>query len=167
MPTTQLSAGDLLFGDFSAEYASTRRVLERYPDGRGTWRPHEKSRTVSELATHLADLPNRGVTVLQTEVFDVGTRAPVAPMDSAKDLLAHFEGAVRNLAAAVAAADFDHLEKPWTIRAGGKVLTQQPRRVMMRIMGMSHLVHHRAQLGVYYRLMGIPVPGIYGPSADD
>jgi uncharacterized damage-inducible protein DinB len=162
-----LSVGELLYGDFALEHASTRRTLDRYPDGKGEWRPHERSRTLSQLATHVADIVNRGVAVLETDGMDVGTRPPVPLLDSARDLLAHFEAGLTRLNAALATVDLDYLGQPWALRRDGRVLIEHPRRILLRQMMMSHLVHHRAQLGVYYRLLGVPVPGAYGPSADD
>lgn len=162
-----LPPADLLYGDFAAEHAATRRTLERYPERKGDWRPHEKSRTLAQLATHVADIVNRGTMILETDGMDVGTRTPVAPMDSAPVLIAHFETAVARFTRALAATDLDHLAEPWTLRQGGRVLLAHPRRVLLRQMMMSHLVHHRAQLGVYYRLLDVAVPGAYGPSADD
>jgi uncharacterized damage-inducible protein DinB len=162
-----VSVAELLYGDFALEHASTRRTLERYPDGKGDWRPHERSRTLSQLATHVADIVNRGVAVLETDGMDVGTRPPVPLLDSARDLLAHFEAGLSRLNAALTNVDLDYLGQPWALRRDGRVLIEHPRRILLRQMMMSHLVHHRAQLGVYYRLLGVPVPGAYGPSADD
>jgi uncharacterized damage-inducible protein DinB len=162
-----LSPAQLLYDDFTGEHASTRRILERYPDGRGDWRPHEKSRTLAQLATHVADIVNRGTSVLETDGLDVTNRQPLAPMDSARELVAHFDAAVERFSAALARADYDSLAQPWAMRRGSQALVERPRRVLLRVLMMSHLVHHRGQLGVYYRLLGIPVPGVYGPSADD
>jgi uncharacterized damage-inducible protein DinB len=158
---------ELLFADFPMEHAATRRVLERYPDGKGEWRPHEKSRTIGALATHVADIVNRGSSVLDSEGMDVMGRQPLQPFDTAADLVAHFDSSVQRFNGLLAAADLDSLARPWTIRRGDAVIVQGPRRMMLRTLMMSHLVHHRAQLGVYYRLLGIPVPGVYGPSADE
>ncbi len=165
-PTTSRPA-ELLFSDFAAEHAGTRRVLERYPSGKGTWRPHDKSRTLSELASHVAAIPGRGALILETEELDATTRPAPTLVDSAQELLAMFDANVQRLDRALAATTFDALERHWTMRAGNRVLIDAPRRELMRRMMMSHLVHHRAQLGVYYRLLGIAVPGVYGPSADD
>jgi uncharacterized damage-inducible protein DinB len=162
-----LSVTDLLYADFALEHAATRRFLERYPDGKGDWKPHERSRSLSQLATHVADIVNRGVAVLETDGMELGSRQAVTPVDSARELLAHFEAGVARLNAALASADLDYLAQPWALRRDGRVLIEHPRRILLRQMMMSHLVHHRAQLGVYYRLLGVPVPGPYGPSADD
>lgn len=161
------SPAELLYDDFPGENASTRRILERYPDGKGSWRPHEKSRTLAQLATHVADIVNRGTAVLETEGLDVTGRQPLAPIDSARDLVAHFDDAVHRFTTALARADYDMLSQPWVMRRGSQILIERSRRSLLRVLMMSHLVHHRGQLGVYYRLLGVPVPGVYGPSADD
>ena len=88
-------------------------------------------------------------------------------LDSARELLAQFDENVARFSAALEKADYASLANSWAMRRGSQVLIEQPKRVLLRLMVMSHLVHHRAQLGVYYRLLGLPVPGMYGPSADD
>jgi DinB family protein len=95
--------------------------------------------------------------------MDVTNRQPLAPMDSARDLVAHFDEAVSRFTAALARADYTSLAQPWAMRRGSQVLVQRPRRALLRVLMMSHLVHHRGQLGVYYPLLGVPVPGMYGP----
>lgn len=162
-----LSPADLLYSDFAGEHASTRRMLSRYPDGKGQWRPDDKSRPLGQLATHVAGIVGRGTMVLQTDGLDVSSRQPPPVLDSAAELLAYFDENVARFNEALAKADFDGLEQRWAMRRGNQVLVEQTKRHLLRVMMMSHLVHHRAQLGVYYRLLGIPVPGMYGPSADD
>jgi uncharacterized damage-inducible protein DinB len=167
MTVPALPIADLLYGDFPAEHATTRRFLERYPEGKGDWRPHEKSRTLGELATHVADVINRGTAVLLEDGMQMGARKPMAPLGSARELLAHFEEGLARFNAALAATDLEKLAQPWAIRREGRVLMEHPRRIFLRVLMMSHLTHHRAQLGVYYRLLDVPVPGSYGPTADD
>lgn len=161
------SAAELLFPDFTAEHAATRRLLERVPAGQGEWRPHERSRTLAQLATHVAELPNRGVSILTTDELDAATRAPLVPLSTAAELLAMHDANVARLDAALVHADLAMLSADWVLRRGDQVLIRGPRRVLLRTVMMSHLIHHRAQLGVYFRLLGVPVPGMYGPSADD
>lgn len=158
---------DLLYSDFEAEHAATRRMLERFPDSRHDWRPHEHSRTLAELATHVADIPNRGVAILTTNEMQAGARKPPAPLTTAAELLASHDAAVVAQRAALAKADLASLSSDWTIKRGDQVVTRGPRYRLLRTVMMSHLVHHRAQLSVYYRLLDVPVPGMYGPSADD
>jgi len=165
--TPSLTPAELLYGEFAAEHHSTRRILERYPDGQGAWRPHEKSRTLAQLATHVATVINIGAIVLTTDVMEVGTRKPVEPVDSSRALLDLFNAGVERFDHVLANVDFETLARPWAVRAGGRTIVERPKREMLRIMMMGHTVHHRAQLGVYYRLLGVSVPGVYGPTADD
>lgn len=158
---------NMLYSDFEAEHAATRRLLERFPDSRHDWRPHEHSRTIAELATHVADIPNRGVTILTTSEMEAGARKPLAPLTTAAELLALHDAAVAAQEAALAKADLSALSSTWTVRRGDQVMLSGPKYRLLRTVMMSHLIHHRAQLGVYYRLLGVPVPGMYGPSADD
>jgi uncharacterized damage-inducible protein DinB len=153
--------------DLDEELAATRRMLERYPDGRGAWRPHAKSRTLAQLASHVSTLPNHGVTILTADEMDVAGRVPKTPVDSAAELLAAFDAAAGQVRAAVAAAAEADLDRTWTMRAGDRVLARGPKRLLLRRVMLNHLIHHRAQLGDYYRLLDVPVPGMYGPSADD
>src|SRR5690242_15834195 len=168
MPTTpssgpnvsapNLSAVDLLFPDFAAEHVATRRLLERFPDGQGDWRPHERSRTLGQLATHIVDIPMRGVAILTTDGLDVATRRPGGSVATAAELLALHDANIARLESALAQADLAMLSADWVLRQGDHVLLHGPRRVLLRTVMMSHLIHHRAQLGVYYRLLGVPVP---------
>ena len=156
-----------LFIDLDREIASTRRLLERYPQGKGGWRPHDKSRTLSDLASHVASIPNHGANILTTPEMDVASRQPQPPKDSATELLEAFDAGVARLKSAVAGTDAAKLREHWTMRMGPRVLVSEPRTLLMRLMVINHLVHHRAQLGVYLRLLHVPIPGMYGPSADE
>lgn len=158
---------DNLLIDLDREMTSTRRVLERYPAGKGTWQPHAKSRPLSALATHIAHIPHHGANILTTSEMDVATRQPQPPKDSAAELLEAFDAGVARLKEAIAATDEARLGEKWTMRAGSRVLASESRAMLMRLMVINHLVHHRAQLGVYLRLLDVPVPGVYGPSADE
>jgi uncharacterized damage-inducible protein DinB len=153
--------------DILRELASTRRMLERYPDGRGSYTPHPKSRPLANLASHVALIPNHGVSILTTDSVDIAGRAPKPPMDSAVELLAAFDAGAAVVTAAAESATEAELEEPWNMNAGGHVIVRGSKREMLRLMFLSHIIHHRAQLGDYYRLLDIPVPGMYGPSADE
>jgi uncharacterized damage-inducible protein DinB len=158
---------DNLLIDLERELASTRRLLERYPAGNGEWQPHEKSRKLSALATHVANVPHHGANILTTAEMDVASRPPQPPKDSAAELLDVFDAGATRLKASVADTNAAKLDEKWTMRAGPKVLVSEPRALLMRLMVINHLVHHRAQLGVYLRLLNVPIPGMYGPSADE
>lgn len=155
------------FADLDQELASTRKILERFPDGKGDWQPHKKSRTIGQLAAHVAQLPGLGASILTQDHLDAGTR-PVAPaLGTAAELVAYLDKNVEALRDAIASTSADDLGKTWSLRAGDKVFVSAPRRFLLRPMLINHLIHHRAQLGVYYRLLDVPVPGIYGPTADE
>jgi uncharacterized damage-inducible protein DinB len=153
--------------DLARELATTRRTLERYPDGRGDWKPHAKSKSLGELASHVASIPGYGVSVMTQDKLDFATRKPTPTLDSARELLAEFDARAAVTTKAVESASEADLEKRWSMVAGDHVIGEGTRREMFRSLVLSHLIHHRAQLGVYYRLLGVPVPSMYGPSADE
>jgi len=155
------------FADFDAELATTRRVLERFPAGKSEWRPHQKSFSLGELATHIAQLPVSGIMVLTAEELDVASRKPMPPLATADELVKLLDENVAKLKEAIANADPGSLSKTWTLRAGERVIFQQPKSAALRVLMMSHIIHHRGQLTVYYRLLGVPVPVVYGRSADE
>jgi len=158
---------ELFFSDLSREMDSTRRLLACIPDGQMEWRPHPRSRTLGALAMHVAELSGRGALILGTDDLDVAVNRPRPPVATTAELLAiHDEGTAR-LTAAVAGADAALLAGVWTLHAGPQVFLQGPRRAMLRIVMLSHQIHHRAQLGMYLRLLNVPIPGMYGPSADE
>lgn len=155
------------FADLDSELASTRKVLERFPSEKGDWRPHAKSRTIGQLAVHVAQLPGLGVSMLTQEFLDALARPAAPELATAADLVAHFDQNVEAFREALARSSADDLNKTWSIRAGDRVYVNGPRRTLLRPMIINHLIHHRAQLGVYYRLLDVPVPGTYGPTADE
>ncbi len=162
------SVVDLYFADLADEHAATRLMLSRVPEQQLDWRPHPKSRTLGELATHVAELPNRGAAILTLDHVDTANRpAPTTPPATNAGLLALYDAALARLNTALASASEASIAAEWSLRRGEVVLVRGKRRAMLRRVMMSHLVHHRAQLGVYLRLLGVPVPGMYGPSADD
>jgi uncharacterized damage-inducible protein DinB len=158
----------LLFGDLEGELATTRRMLERVPNGQNDWRPHEKSMQLDKLATHLAQLPGFGIMILIQDGFDVaGGRTPQPkPADSAERLKL-FDMLSAQMRALVEKMTWDQAMSPWTFRNGERVVRQASRAESLRTFVLTHSTHHRAQLGVFLRLLGIPIPGSYGPSADE
>ena len=158
----------LAYSDLQHELASTRRVLERVPDGQFDFTPHEKSMTLGRLASHVADMTYFTLAILDRDELDFAQEAYTFFAGSTQaELLAHFDAGAAALSKAVAALDMEGFGFKWTLRNGEHVILPAPRGVLVRGMGINHLVHHRAQLGVYLRLLGIPVPGLYGPSADE
>jgi uncharacterized damage-inducible protein DinB len=159
----------LAFGDFDHELATTRRVLERVPDEHWDWRPHEKSSTLGALASHVASLLALQLHTIAADDFDFlsGPYGPPAATNRA-ELLALFDRVAADVRAALAGVDDDGAWfRPWALRRGEKTLIALPKLAIFRSIGINHLVHHRGQLSVYLRLLNVPVPGIYGPSADE
>ena len=160
-----------LLPEFDQEMVSTRKTLERIPEGKFGWKPHEKSMTMGRLATHLAEIPNWAVNAIDQDVLDIAP--PGAPpfqpavVSSRGEILDLFDKHAADARRAIAGSSDEHLLKPWSLLMGGKTILTMPRIAVVRNFVMNHNVHHRAQLGVYLRLNDIPVPAIYGPSADE
>jgi uncharacterized damage-inducible protein DinB len=159
-----------LLAEFDQEMASTRRTLERIPADKLTWKPHEKSMGLGRLAGHLAELPGFGLRMIQVDSFNFANRpAGQKPLvaESQKHVLEIFDKNVAALREAIAGVSDADLAKNWTLAAGDKKIYDGPRMGALRRMLMNHMIHHRAQLGVYLRLNEVPVPSVYGPSADE
>jgi uncharacterized damage-inducible protein DinB len=166
-----MSLSEALLPEFDQEMGHTRKTLERVPEGKPDWKPHEKSMPMGYLSVHIALLPSWGKEVITKDSLDVAPPgAPPFQMPTAKsriELLEMFDKSAAEGRAAIADASDEHLRKPWTLLAGGKTIFTMPRIMVLRGMVMNHIIHHRAQLGVYLRLNDVPVPAIYGPSADE
>jgi len=162
---------DFLLPEFDQEMASTRKTLERVPDDKLSWTPHDKSFTMQALASHLANIPSWMGITLNEESLDVapkegdGFKTPQA--ESTKHLLEMFDKDVVEARKVLEETSDEQLLLPWTLLAGGKEVFTMPRAGVLRLFIFSHNIHHRAQLGVYLRLNDISVPAIYGPSADE
>jgi uncharacterized damage-inducible protein DinB len=166
-----MTIGQSMLPEFDQEMQNTRKVLERASDEKWGWKPHEKSGTVGWLAGHVATMPGWIGVTLKTEELDyapVGGPAYEPPkIENRQQLLAEFDKNVVEARAALAGASDADIMKDWTLLAGGTKIFTMPRTACIRSMVLNHIIHHRAQLTVYYRLLGIPVPGLYGPSADE
>jgi len=165
-----MSISQALLPEFDHEMATTRRVLERVPEGNYDWKPHEKSMTIGRLAGHVAELPGWVPVTLEREKFDMATDgAQFTPLNasSRKALLEAFDKNVATARKAIAAASDEELMKNWSLIHQGKPVFTMPRAAVLRSFTMSHIIHHRGQLSVYLRLNNVPVPSIYGPSADE
>lgn len=159
-----------LLPEFDNEMANTRKTLERVPDDKFAWKPHEKSFPMGGLATHLANLPSWGSLILNSDSFDVapgGNPVKTPGLNSTSAVLKQFDENTAATRAAIEAASDEDLFRTWTLQSNGKGLMTLPKIAVLRGFVMNHMIHHRAQLGVYLRLNDIPVPSIYGPSADE
>jgi uncharacterized damage-inducible protein DinB len=162
---------EALLAEFDQEMANTRKSLERVPDDRMGWRPHPKSSSLGRLATHLAEIPAWGAMALEHDSFDLSPpgSAPHQPafIGSHQEILDLFDKNVAAARAALAGVGDETLGKPWSLLSGGKAIFTLPRLSVLRNFVLNHTIHHRAQLGVYLRLNDLPVPALYGPSADE
>jgi uncharacterized damage-inducible protein DinB len=162
---------DALLGEFDHEMISTRATLERVPEGKGDWAPHPKSMKMARLAGHLAELSGWGAAIIGQDSLDfrpVGA-PPMTPMvmTSRAQILEAFDKKVAEARKQLASASDETLMKNWTLLSGGQTIMTMPRVAFLRSFVMNHIVHHRAQLGVYLRMNDVPVPSVYGPSADE
>ncbi len=150
------------------ECGLTRKVLQRIPADQLSWKPHEKSMTLSRLATHIADIHGWPAFIIKGDMLDMAVTplAPV-PLDSLETLLESFEQKISNGIAVLESTTDDELEQPWTLRRGDHLVFTLSRKQVLRSMVINHIVHHRGQLTVYLRMLDAPVPSIYGPSADE
>ena len=156
---------DTLLPEFEQEMAATRRVIERVPDDQPDWKPHPKSFSLAHLAQLVSWMPGWIAQTLSETALDL-TKAGGYSNESTDTLLAQFDDNVRAARAAIQAAQDADYEVPWSLRMGDKVIFTQPRAQVVR-QHISHLSHHRGQLTVYLRTLDVPVPSIYGPTADE
>ena len=164
----QQTAFALLFPDLESELSTTRRMLERVPNGNNDWRPHTKSRTLGELATHLAQLPGFGILMATRNEFDgLAPRPPQPALTTSGERVRAFEEVSAQLRAILQQMTWDQANAPWKLRLGDKVVLNTPRAQILRTVFVTHSAHHRAQLGVYLRMLETPVPWSYGRSADE
>lgn len=166
-----MSIAQSLLPEFDNEMATTRKMLDRLPDGKFDYKPHEKSMSLGQLANHIAHMATWGAITLEQPSFDV---APVdgppvvTPKNATRaEILEHFDAGVERFRAALAGTSDAAFQGSWSLLMAGNPVMTMPRIAVLRGMVMNHIIHHRAQLTVYYRLNDIPVPGIYGPSADE
>ena len=153
---------------FDIETAMTRKLLQAVPTDRTDWVPHPKSMPLGKLAMHVATLPRLATACLSTPHFDIATYVPPdLTLRSQEQLLATFDACATEARAALSSATEDHLAQPWEFRFGDRIISNNSRAVTILHSCLGHLIHHRAQLGTYLRLNDLPVPGVYGPSADD
>jgi len=150
------------------EYANTRKLLQLVPFEKFNWKPHEKSSSLGKLAMHIAALPQLAATTLLTTELDITKGAyPPETFTSTAEMVASFDRHVAKAKEAIASTPGEDLQKQFKLIKNGQVLFALPKAAVLRSLAISHLIHHRAQLQVYLRILNITVPGFYGPSADE
>ena len=162
---------DAILAEFDNEMAGTRKTLERVPTEKFDWQPHEKSMSMGGLATHLSNLPTWTFYTIKEDSLDLapgGKALPTATMPgSTAELLQTFDDNVAQAREVIAGASDEDFMKMWALQRAGETLFSLPKIAVLRNFVLNHNIHHRAQLGVYLRLNNLPVPSIYGPSADE
>ncbi len=158
---------ELLLREFDVEMPNTRKTLERVPAAKWDWKPHAKSGTLGWLAGHIATLPGFSIAVIQTPEMEIAG-ASFPKVDKHSDLLGTFDSISKQARGAIAGLTDDNLLRDtWTLKWNGKVLFQLPKYDVLRVHCFNHLIHHRAQLTGYFRALDVPLPALYGPSADE
>lgn len=157
----------MLLKEIEQEAQTTRKMLSRVPNDKYQWQPHPKSMTIQQLATHIAELPTWVTMAIHTDELDFAAQ-PYKPstIDNTEDLLKFFEESFENSRSNLAQANEDEFGNKWVLRNGDQILLECSKGELIRV-SYSQIVHHRAQLGVFLRLLNIPIPGSYGPSADE
>ena len=165
--TTTMSIIDLFLKELEQESITTRKMLQRVPDEKYDWKPHAKSMSLIRLATHVAELPSWITMTLETSELDFAANpyTPV-PIRNNQELMEYFESNYEDGKAHLMEASEEQMDDQWTLRNGEEIYNVSSKAEVIR-MSLSQIIHHRAQLGVYLRLLNIPIPGSYGPSADE
>ena len=158
---------EILIGELEREAKTTRRVLERVPEDKLTWKPHTKSMSLGRLAQHVATIPGSISGMARLDSFDVEKFSEQPALESTAAILAAFDESVAQAKSNLGATDDASMMKNWSFNMGGKPIMTVPRIGVYRSILLNHLYHHRGQLTVYLRLLDVPVPSIYGPSADE
>ena len=158
---------DGLLAEYDHEMATTRKLLERVPEDKLPWSPHSKSMTLGGLATHLGNIPNWGTAILNQAFFDLSSAPPnLDAKTSRAEILAFFDDSVKQTRRGMDKTDPEYLAQ-WVVKRNGHEIFSLPRVAAFRTFVLYHIVHHRGQLSVYLRLNEVPLPAIYGPTADE
>ncbi|OUJ74234.1 DinB family protein [Hymenobacter crusticola] len=167
LTATTAPLAQIILPELDQELALTRRVLERAPEAHFAWQPHPKSMALGHLASHTADMPSYMATALETPELDISEAVgDWQPATTTTELLQRFEANGAAARSALAAIDEEGFAQIWKMHYGGQTVINQPRAEVVRHI-ISHMIHHRGQIMVYLRLLDVPVPGVYGPSADE
>jgi uncharacterized damage-inducible protein DinB len=166
-PKDSKNLSQSILPEFDHEMENTRKSLERVPEDKFSFKPHAKSMTLGGLATHLSTINHWAEAIVGQDSFDVSTAPRNTEMKSRAEVLEAFDKNAATARKLIAEATDAHLLKPWTLTSGSHTVLSMPRVAVLRSFILNHTIHHRAQLGVYLRLNDVPVPSIYGPSADE
>ena len=158
---------EALLPEYDHEMGTARKLLERLPDASLGWKPHEKSMALNRLATHLAELPAWGSSIIERDVFEMSGDYKPTVLGSKAEILKVFDENAAAARATIAAKSDAELLSTWTFKHGGQVVLSMPKAAVVRLWLLNHFIHHRGQLSVYLRLLNVPLPSIYGPSADE
>jgi len=163
-----MAVKDAFIAELQYESGLTKKILERVPLDKSNWKPHEKSMTLGRLATHIAQIPHWISDIIHIDDYDFATRSLNANTAASKEeLIQIYQETLDNAVRDLKQMNDEDFNKRWVVRVGDKLMYDTPKKVALRGWAYSHLVHHRGQLSVYLRLLDIPVPGMYGPSADE
>ncbi len=166
-----MTLSEMLLPEFAQEMTSTRNVLAVVPADKFDWKPHDKSWTLQELATHVATIPHWATMTIEKNEFDLappgGELFRVEPAASVEELLTRFDGHVEEAGDAIKGASDEHLHETWRLLVAGNEQMAIPRMACLRSFVMNHLIHHRGQLSLYLRMCDQRVPMVYGPTADE
>jgi uncharacterized damage-inducible protein DinB len=165
------SVSERLLPEVEHEFSMTRKMLERIPEDKLSWKPHEKSMSVGRLAGHVAEMANWATHTLTVDTFDISPKADGSykshSVTSRQDTLEKFDGWLAQAVGALKTMKDEDFDKTWTLTSQGHTFLSMPRGAVLRTVVMNHMIHHRGQLSVYFRLNDVAVPGMYGPSADE
>jgi uncharacterized damage-inducible protein DinB len=163
-----MKLSDVMVQEFLHESQTTKKLLERLPEDKISWKPHEKSMPMSRLATHITEIPQWAEVIVNQDDFDMASVdfKPVM-LESRREILESFQKNLDKFAEVLGGKDDEYLMASWKLKQGDKVLVDLPRAAAIRGFVISHVIHHRGQLSVYLRENDVPVPSIYGPSADE
>ncbi len=166
--TEKNTLGQAIAAELRHEAISTRKMLERFPEDKADWSPHEKSMKLAQLASHIADVPNWiRPTVTQEELDFSKDEYKTTEFTTAEELVGHFDKSLKDALEVLQTASDEDLMITWRLRSGEEIFFEMPRIQVLRSMVMNHLIHHRGQYSVYLRLNDVPLPGVYGPTADE